>query len=112
MITPAPPLDKRGTRRSQRYPIAGAVEVIVDGNTATLVDLSTIGAHVLSATILKPNQKVRMTVADDQITMRLNAVVAWAFFEMPPKIGPRYRAGVEFLDANAADLEAYRIRHS
>jgi hypothetical protein len=112
VITPAPPLDKRGTRRSQRYPIAGAVEVIVDGNTATLVDLSTIGAHVLSATILKPNQKVRMTVADDQITIRLNAVVAWAFFEMPPKIGPRYRAGIEFLDANAADVDAYRLRRS
>ena len=46
---PAPPLDKRGTRRSPRYAIAGAVEVIVDGNRATLVDLSTIGAHVLSA---------------------------------------------------------------
>jgi hypothetical protein len=112
VITPAPALDKRGTRRSSRYPIAGAVEVIVDGNTATLVDLSTIGAHVLSATILKPNQRVRMTVADDQITMRINAVVAWAFFEMPPKIGPRYRAGIEFLDANAADIDAYRLRRS
>ena len=112
VITPAPPLDKRGTRRAPRYKIAGAVEVIVDGNTATLVDLSTIGAHVLSVTILKPNQKLRMTVADDQITMRFNAIVAWAFFEMPPKIGPRYRAGIEFLDANAADVDAYRMRHS
>ena len=84
----------------------------MDGNTATLVDLSTIGAHVLSATILKPNQKVRMTVADDQVTMRFNAVVAWAFFEMPPKIGPRYRAGIEFLDANAADVDTYRLRRA
>ena len=112
VITHAPPLDKRGTRRAPRYQIAGAVEVVVDGNTATLVDLSTIGAHVLSATILKPNQKLRMTVADEQITMRFNAIVAWAFFEMPPKIGPRYRAGIEFLDANAADVDAYRIRRS
>ena len=112
VIAPAPTLDKRGTRRATRYKIAGAVEVIVDGNTATLVDLSTIGAHVLSATILKPNQKVRMTVADEQITMRFNAIVAWAFFEMPPKIGPRYRAGIEFLDANATDLDAYRLRRA
>ena len=81
-------------------------------DTSTLVDLSTIGAHVLSATILKPNQKLRMTIADEQITMRFNAIVAWAFFEMPPKIGPRYRAGIEFLDANAADIDAYRTRRS
>lgn len=112
VIAPAPSLDKRGTRRAPRYKIAGAVDVIADGNTATLVDLSTIGAHVLSATILKPNQKLRMTIADEQITMRFNAIVAWAFFEMPPKIGPRYRAGIEFLDANAADIDAYRMRRS
>ena len=112
VIAPAPSLDKRGTRRAPRYKIAGAVEVIADGNAATLVDLSTIGAHVLSATILKPNQKLRMTIADEQITMRFNAIVAWAFFEMPPKIGPRYRAGIEFLDANAADIDAYRMRRS
>ena len=112
VIAPAPALDKRGTRRAPRYQIAGAVEVIADGNTATLVDLSTMGAHVLSATILKPNQKLRMTITDEQITMRFNAIVAWAFFEMPPKIGPRYRAGIEFLDANATDLDAYRLRRS
>ena len=110
VIAPASLLDKRGTRRSPRYPIAGGVDVVVDGNMATLVDLSTIGAHVLSATILKPNQKLRMTIADEQITMRFNAIVAWAFFEMPPKIGPRYRCGIEFLNANAADVDAYRLR--
>ena len=112
VITPAMPLDTRGTRRAPRYKIPGSVEVVVDGNTATLVDLSTIGAHVVSATILKPNQKLRMTIADEQITMRVNAIVAWAFFEIPPKIGPRYRAGIEFLDANVADVDAFRKRHS
>ena len=35
------------------------------------------------------------------ITMRFNAIVAWASFEIPPKIGPRYRAGIEFIDADA-----------
>ena len=110
VVIPAPPLDRRGTRRAPRYAIAGAVEVVVDGNRATLVDLSTIGAHVLSPTILKPNQKLRMTIADQLITMRFKAIVAWAFFEIPPKIGPRYRCGIEFLDANAADIDAYRQR--
>jgi hypothetical protein len=109
-VVPPPLLDQNGTRRTPRYAIAGAVEVVVDGNRATLVDLSTIGAHILSPIILKPNQKLRMTIADQLITMRFNAIVAWAFFEMPPKIGPRYRCGIEFLDANAADIDAYRLR--
>ena len=112
VIAPEAPLDMRGTRRAPRFKITEAVNVVADGNTATLVDLSTVGAQVVSATILKPNQKLRMTVADGQATMRINAVVAWAFFEMPAGIGPRYRAGIEFLDANAADVDAFRVRHT
>jgi hypothetical protein len=37
--------------------------------------------------------------------------VAWASFEIPPKDGPRYRAGIEFVDADAEALEAFCIRH-
>jgi hypothetical protein len=111
VVTPVAPLDKRGTRRSPRYAIAGTVEVVADGNRATLVDLSTVGAQVLSVTILKPNQKLRMMIADDRITMRFNAIVVWASFEMPPT-GPRYRSGIDFLDANAADIDAYRMRRT
>ena len=33
--------------------------------------------------------------------MRCQAVVAWASFEMPPDSGPRYRAGLQFIDADA-----------
>ncbi|MEO8258587.1 MAG: PilZ domain-containing protein [Acidobacteriota bacterium] len=112
VILRAPPLDRRGTRRAPRYRIDGEMEVILDGNRATLVDLSTIGAQVLSVTIVKPNQKLRMTIADDLATLRVNAIVAWAFFEMPPKVAPRYRAGIEFLDANAAEIDAYRRRRT
>ena len=42
---------------------------MVDGNPATLVDLSTGGAQVLSATVLKPNQRVRVTLADERGTL-------------------------------------------
>src|SRR5215471_11385155 len=40
-----PALDQRGTRRAPRHRIKGKVEVLVDGNVAVLVDLSTIGAQ-------------------------------------------------------------------
>jgi hypothetical protein len=107
----AAPLDQRGTRRAPRVKIAGEIGVMVDGNHAVLVDLSAVGAQLVSATILKPNQRVRMSMSDDHGSIRFNAAVAWASFEIPQNSGPRYRAGIEFLDANAAAVDAYAARH-
>jgi hypothetical protein len=107
----APTLDQRGTRRAPRFRVASGVEVLVDGNSAALVDLSTLGAQVVSATVLKPNQRIRMLLTDEQGSVRFNALVAWAAFEIPPTSGPRYRAGLEFLDANPTAVDAYCLRH-
>jgi PilZ domain len=108
---PAPPLDLRGTRRAARFRIAGEMNVLLDGNAAKLVDLSTVGAQVVSPTILKPNQRVRVALADDQAALRFNAAIAWAFFEIPPNGGPQYRAGVNFVDANSDEVGAFCLRH-
>ena len=108
---PAAPLDQRGTRRSPRFRIAGQVEVLVDGNLAMLVDLSTIGAQVLSPTVLKPNQRLRMSLSDEHSSVRFNATVAWASFEIPKNTNPRYRAGIEFIDADKSAVNAYLARH-
>ncbi|MGE3510064.1 MAG: PilZ domain-containing protein [Vicinamibacterales bacterium] len=108
---PAAPLDQRGTRRAPRFRIPGQVEILVDGNLAMLVDLSTIGAQVLSPTVLKPNQRVRMALSDEHGSVRFNASVAWASFEIPKNTAPRYRAGIEFLDADKAAVNAYLARH-
>jgi hypothetical protein len=109
----APPaaLDQRGTRRAPRFAMPGGLGVIADGNIVTIIDLSTVGAQIVSATVMKPRQKLRLTVADEQATLRFNAAVAWAKFEIPPESSPRYRAGIEFLDVDAADLDQFRIRH-
>ena len=45
-------LDESGTRRAPRFMIADKVEVLIDGNAATLVEMSICGAHVVSPTIL------------------------------------------------------------
>lgn len=108
---PAPPLDQRGTRRAPRFKIAGEMGVLLDGNAATLVDLSTVGAQVVSPTVLKPNQRVRMVLTDDHGVLRFNAAVAWAFFEIPPRRGPQYRAGVNFVDADGNAVGAFCNRH-
>ena len=65
----------------------------------------------MSVTVLKPNQRVRMTLADDSGQVRFSAEVAWASYEIPPKSGPRYRAGIAFLDADAAAVDAFCLRH-
>jgi hypothetical protein len=103
---PAAPLDQRGTRRAPRFSVAKGIEVTIDGNPAALVNVSVVGAQVVSPTILKPNQRVRMTLPDPEGPIRLMAGVAWAAFEMP-KSGPVYRAGIEFFDAEAGNLDRF-----
>jgi len=103
---PAAPLDQRGTRRAPRFRIVDGVDVTIDGNVATLVDLSIVGAHVVSPTILKPNQRVRMAMGDSKKPIRFSAGVAWASFELA-KTGPRYRAGIEFFDAEPQAVQKF-----
>jgi len=107
IAAPAPaPLDQRGTRRAPRVRIVDGVDVVIDGNVATLVDLSVIGAQVVSPTILKPNQRIRISMGEAIKPLRFSAAVAWASFELA-KTGPRYRAGLEFFDADADAVQQF-----
>jgi len=113
---PPPPaaaaaLDQRGTRRAPRFKIVDGIEVSIDGNPAALVDLSLVGAHVVSPTILKPNQRLRISLPDTTRAMRFSAAVAWASFEIPKGGAPRYRAGIEFFDADAASVGTFIDKH-
>ena len=103
---PVAPLDQRGTRRAPRFKLATGVELQIDGQPATVVDLSVVGAQVVSSTTLKPNQRIRLTVPDGTRLMRFSGAVAWASFEIP-KGTARYRAGVEFFDADQAALTRF-----
>lgn len=106
---PPRPLDWHGTRRAPRHRVRSGVEIQLDGNPAAVIDVSIVGAQVLSPTILRPNQRVRVSLPADDFVMRFRGAIAWAKFELPrPPAGePRYRAGVEFLDADAAALDDF-----
>jgi len=108
---PAPPLDQRGTRRSPRFKTAEDMNVLLDGSAARLVDFSPAGAQVLSPTILKPNQRVRVVLTDNHGALRFNAAIVWVLFEMPSTRGPLYRAGVSFVDADSNAVGAFCNRH-
>jgi hypothetical protein len=105
-------LDWHGTRRAPRHRLRPGVEIQLDGNPVAIVDMSIVGAQVVSATILRPNQRVRVSVPADDFVMRFRGTVAWAKFELPkPSEPPRYRAGVEFNDADTAAMDTYCTRH-
>jgi hypothetical protein len=96
------PLDTSGTRRVPRVRIRAGVGIQIDGASAELVNLSTLGAQVLSPTVLKPNQRVRVLLPVESETTRAVGSVAWATFELPKgSTEPRYRAGLEFSIADA-----------
>lgn len=93
---PKPALDVKGTRRAPRIRIKDGVEVAVDGNPAALIDLSTVGAQVVSPTVLKPNQRVRVVIGEGKAAVKCNGAIAWAAFEMPKGMPTRYRAGIDW----------------
>jgi hypothetical protein len=111
---PAQSLDTRGTRRAPRTTIRDAMDIVVDGAAVRLVNLSVLGAQVLSSGVLKPNQKVRVSLVDESGSIRMAAVIAWARYELPQTGRPtaQYRAGLDFLDANTAAVGAFADRHA
>jgi hypothetical protein len=108
---PVKPLDQRGTRRAPRIRIREKVEVLIDGNAALLIDLSSIGAQVLSSKMLKPNQRIRLTLPEGKVAIRCTGSIAWASFEMPKGQTPRYRAGIELLGTDPVAINGFAERH-
>jgi CheY-like chemotaxis protein len=101
-------LDWHGTRRAPRHRLREGLQIQLDGNPASVVDMSIVGAQVLSQTILRPNQRVRISIPSDDFMMRFRGIIAWAKFELPkPTEPPRYRAGVEFSDADAIAMNDF-----
>ena len=107
----APALDQRGTRRATRFKLADGATAMLDGASSAVIDLSTVGAQVVAPGGLKPNQRIAMALIDASGTVRCNASVAWTSFEMSPAGAPRYRAGLNFEDADPAAVDAFCARH-
>lgn len=109
------PLDWHGTRRAPRFRVRPGVEIQLDGNTVVVVDVSTIGAQVLSPGMVRPDQRVRVTIfRDGNGPLRFRGTIAWARFELPRRAGdsgPHYRAGLEFIDADGDALDRFCAEH-
>src|SRR4051812_32151068 len=107
----SPALDQRGTRRAQRFKMTDNVVVVLDGKSGVVIDLSTVGAQVVSPGGLKPNQRIAVALMDQTSNVTFSASVAWTSFEMSSAGAPRYRAGINFEDADPSAVDAFCLRH-
>jgi len=99
------------TRRAPRFAVTGPVDAVIDGKAVTLINMSVLGAQVVSGPALRPKQKIKVALPDvDNDQLRFAAHVAWSNFEKPSH-DAHYRAGLEFDDAAAQALETYCQRH-
>ncbi len=69
-------------------------------------------ARCCRAAVLKPNQRVRVSMVDGRVTLRCQATIIWARFELSRgDLGPRYRAGLEFSAPTPTAIAEYARRH-
>ena len=100
------------TRRAPRFLVRDPVNAVVESGSASLVDISVLGAQVVSGPVLRPNQKIKLALPDTGEMLHVMAHVAWSTFEKPKLVtDAHYRAGIEFTGAAQQALEDYRIRH-
>jgi PilZ domain-containing protein len=101
------------TRRTPRFHVIDPRQAVVENGKASLVDLSVLGAQVISTPVLRPNQTITIALPDHHETLRVAAQICWAFFEERPedRPAPYYRAGMEFTEAGRQGLDDYCRRH-
>ena len=107
MIIPSPD-DFRRTRRATRFVFHMGVVIHVDGDPATVVDMSRIGAPILFSRIFRPSQHVRVLVNTTRTPLRFSATMAWVHYELKGGTdGSYYHAGLEFFGADEDALDVF-----
>ena len=100
------------TRRAPRFMVQDIAQAIADGAPIDVVDLSVLGAQMVSTPMMRPNQKIRVNLPDPTGAIQVTASVAWSVYEKSAKTGqPQFRIGAEFNNADTATLEDYCKRH-
>lgn len=95
-------------RQAPRVKMLDGTTVVVDQAQGTLVDLSTLGAQVLSPYALRPNSPVRIVLPHEAGGVSCAARVVWVIVEHDPSAPSAvYRAGVQFTDVKAGELQGY-----
>jgi len=100
------------TRRVPRFFLQDAAKALAGGSSIEIVNLSILGAQIISQPMMRPNQKLKVGLPDENGTLQVEASVAWSVFEKTAKAPePYFRVGMEFNDALREALEDYCKRH-
>ena len=98
-------------RQARRVMINDGVTVLVNGVATSLVDLSTLGAQVVSPTVVYPNRSVRVVLPLDEGDLSCKARIVWARVDPQEDAAVRYRAGLEFTEADKESVQLFVTRH-
>jgi hypothetical protein len=105
------PSEYSQARQALRIKMQEGIEVVLDGSASSLVDISSIGAQLLSPLALRPNKVVKMTLRGEESSLSSKVRVMWARFEPKGSGAAQYRVGVKFTDVEAKAVEAFMTRH-
>ncbi len=100
------------SRQVRRAAMKKEVEITLEGTSSVLVDLSPLGAQVLSPVAMRPKRVVRLTLPAENGDLVLKGRVVWAQFEQATgRTDARYRAGVKFTEADERAVDAFIGSH-
>ena len=101
---PAPPPQ----RRARRVKMLDGTMVVIGDMDGTLIDLSSLGAQVLSPGVLRPNTAVRLVLPTEAGGISCEATVVWVTVERTKNSkSPLYRAGMQFTDVKTGELDGF-----
>jgi hypothetical protein len=93
------------SRQARRVKVPATVEVLIDGVASRLLDLSALGAQIMSPTALRPNRCVRVALAGAGGRLTCEGRIVWAQLESAhAQTSAMYRAGVRFVDVNSSAI--------
>src|SRR5207237_1483434 len=73
------------TRRAPRFLVQDIAQAMADGTSINVIDLSVLGAQMISQPTMRPNQKIKLGFPDGTGTIQMIANVAWSVYEKLPK---------------------------
>ena len=98
-------------RQARRLKMREGIEVVLDGSSSSLVDLSSIGAQILSPLALRPNRVVKLTLRGGESALAGKVRVMWARFEPQGPVAAQYRVGVKFTDVERNAVDDFMAKH-
>jgi chromosome segregation ATPase len=99
-------------RLANRYAFPKPVEVMANGESGLLLDLSESGCQLLSRGALKLNQTIRVVLPSEAKPVAWAGKIVWARLEAPAGGRPlTYRAGVQFTKRDDEAIAAFVARH-